>query len=654
MIVRVGQWIVYALFRAATFGVARLPLPVVFRLGGLLGAVVGWVAIPYRRLARRNLELAFGEGSGRRVSPFFRRLGANLLSGVKLAAMPREAVRARVEFEGLERAEAVARSGRGFVYAIGHLGCWEMLTQLPEAVPGTERLASLYQPLGNPFLDRHVKRLRERVGIRLLDRRAGFNAPVEILRAGGCIGVLVDQHAGDKGVWSPFFGRLASTSTLAGLLARRAAAPVFPIGVFTTGTARWKVVVGDPIDPGEFESVEALTAALNGRMAGLIARSPEDWFWVHRRWKTPQPNFLLRRYKRGICLPPDVSASDLKPFRLLVRSPNWLGDACLAVPAIRAIRRGRPDLRLTVLSPAKLAPMWRRIDEADAVIERGDKASVFSVGRTIRAAGPFDAGLLLPNSTRSALEMRLGGVPERFGFRGSWRARLLTKVVRDRSKPGPVEHHARHYLRLAQELGADIDEPGLFAPIAVAGPSGAERGPSAGRRIGICPGAEYGPAKRWPAERFAEAAHRVAEAQPGIDWVVFGVAGDAEHGKPIEASLPDGRCRNLVGRTTLDQLIEELAACDVLLTNDTGTMHLAALLGVPTVSVFGSTDPHWTGPLGEGHRVVRRHVECSPCFLRDCPLDFRCMFEVTVDEVVAAVEGALAGRASGAAMQTAT
>jgi lipopolysaccharide heptosyltransferase II len=154
-------------------------------------------------------------------------------------------------------------------------------------------------------------------------------------------------------------------------------------------------------------------------------------------------------------------------------------------------------------------------------------------------------------------------------------------------------------------------------------------------KIGLCPGAEYGPAKRWLPERFAEAAERISTQSP-VQWVLFGTARDASAGEQIAAALGD-QCVNRIGQTTLDQLIDELHECRLLLTNDTGTMHLATLLGIPVVAIFGSTEPRLTGPLGNGHIVLRHHVECSPCFLRQCPIDFRCMKAVSVDEVTGAV-----------------
>jgi len=168
-------------------------------------------------------------------------------------------------------------------------------------------------------------------------------------------------------VWTPFFGRLASTSPLPALLAKRTRAALIAAGVYTTGRARWRMVFTERFDQTG-ASVPVLTSKINQVIEQQIRRAPEDWFWVHNRWKTPEPNFLLAHYKRGIYLPPEISARDLKPFRILIRSSNWLGDAVMSVPAVRAIKGGRPDVHVTIAAPDKIAPMWKLIPDVDAII----------------------------------------------------------------------------------------------------------------------------------------------------------------------------------------------------------------------------------------------------------------------------------------------
>jgi ADP-heptose:LPS heptosyltransferase len=238
----------------------------------------------------------------------------------------------------------------------------------------------------------------------------------------------------------------------------------------------------------------------------------------------------------------------------------------------------------------------------------------------------FEVAVMFPNSLRSALEAWLAGIPRRIGFRGHHRARLLNQIVSEpkRIKSTRPDHHAHRYWRIADRCGGV--EPPPLTPL---------WSPSRSLTIAVCPGAEYGPAKRWPVDSFREAMERVS-AQRRCRWVVVGTAADTPSAAILADAFP-GTVDDLTGKTTLAGLIETLAHCHALLTNDTGTMHLADAIGVPLVAVFGSTEPRLTGPRGPRSTVIRHQVECSPCFLRDCPIDFRCMKAVTPRETADAV-----------------
>ena len=628
---------IYLLYRLGTAIASGLPIRLLFGMGTFFGWVA-WMLLPrYRHLAERNLEIAFANEKSpaklkRIARQNFQRLGANLLCSVKMGSMSPEKMARLLETENLEAVHQELRAGRPVVVLLSHIGNWELFAQLfPHYVDYT-RLATVYQKLGNRYIDAHVRRQRGRTGVETFDRADGFHGPIELLRSGGVIGILGDQHAGDHGVWTPFFGRLVSTSPLPGLLAKRTGAAVFAAAVHTEGPARWRMVFTRRIDsPGD--SVDLLTFKGNKTIEEQVRRAPEDWFWVHNRWKTPKPHFLLTQYKRGVYLPPDMP--ELKPFRILIRSSNWLGDSIISVPAVRAIKAGRPDAHITIAVPEKIAEVWRLVPEVDDVISLTNR-SLLGVVQKIRKQTRFDAALLFPNSLRTALEVWLAGIPRRVGFRGHRRRWLLNQLVPDPSRTGPIQHQIHHYLELARAIGG-LPDPG---PATVPTPRANRNG--APVKIGLCPGAEYGPAKRWLPERFAEVAAAVS-AQSPVQWILFGTAGDHEGGAVIEGMLGPA-CVNRIGKTTLSQLIEELRECTLLLTNDTGTMHLATLLDVPVVAVFGSTEPRLTGPLGSGHHIIRHQVECSPCFLRECPIDFRCMKAITVEEVRDEVLGLLQHR----------
>ncbi len=625
------DFIVYLFYRSGSAIARALPLPLLFVLGECLGFCAWIVLGKYRRLARRNVAIAFGgEKSPRElrrlVRRHFQRLGANLLCSAKLTHMPLEQMATRIETENLDFIHRELRAGRAVVLILSHLANWELFAHILPKYIGYVRNSTIYQKLGNRFIDEHVRRVRGRAGVEMFDRKEGFDEAIKLLRDGGAIGILSDQHAGDHGVWVPFFGRLASTSPLPALLAKRTRAALVGVAIYTDGRARWRIVISPALEDNE-ESVGSLSAKTNQAIEHQIRRAPEDWFWVHNRWKTPRPNFLLVKYKRGVYLPTHLSVQDLKPFRILIRSSNWLGDAVMSVPAVRAIKYGRPDAQVTIAAPVKTAPVWRLVPEVDAIIALPN--SPLAAIRTLRRQPAFDAAILFPNSLRVALESWLSGIPRRVGYRGHWRRWLLNQTVPEPRKPGPLEHQSLRYLRIARECGAQTSKSQQpAANIQIAGAHQL-------MKIGLCAGAEYGPAKRWLPERFADVAAKIS-AQSPAQWILFGTKKDAAIGDQIAAAIGD-HCVNRIGHTTLDQLIDELRECRLLLTNDTGTMHLAALMGVPVVAVFGSTDPRLTGPFGNRHIILRHHVECSPCFLRECPIDFRCMKAVSAQEAADAV-----------------
>ena len=626
---------IYLLYRAGTAIASALPVRLLFALGSFLG-LGAWLALPqYRRLARRNLEIAFAkEKSPRELRRIVRRhfqiSAANLLCGAKMGSMPPEKLVRYVEPENLDVIHHELRAGRPVILLLSHIGNWELLAQMVPHYADYARIGTVYQKLGNRYIDQDVSRKRAGTGAELFDRSEGFHKPIELLRSGGLIGILGDQHAGDHGVWTPFFGKLASTSPLPGLLAKRTGAAVIAAAVYTEGPARWRMVFTARLDSAG-ESVNAVTAKANRTIEQQIRKAPVDWFWVHNRWKTPKPAFLLTHYKRGLYVPPEMPIQALKPFRILIRAANWLGDSIISMSAVRAIKAGRPDAHITIAAPQKIAAAWKLVPEVDEIISL-TSGSLFTAVGLIRRQPRFDAAILFPNSLRTALEVWLAGVPRRIGYRGHHRRWLLNQVISEPSRRGPIEHQVHRYLHIAREVGGPAEPPvSVFLPRA--------NGNGATAKIGLCPGAEYGPAKRWLPERFAEVAAGLSAQRP-VQWILFGTPGDAENGAIVEAAV-GANCVNRIGQTTLHELITELGECALLLTNDTGTMHLATILGVPVVAVFGSTEPRLTGPLGSGHHVIRHQVECSPCFLRECPIDFRCMKAVTVAEVTESVAALL-------------
>ena len=362
-------------------------------------------------------------------------------------------------------------------------------------------------------------------------------------------------------------------------------------------------------------------------------------------------------------------ALQIPPRRILVRGVNWLGDAVMTTPALLRLREKSPAAHITLLTPEKLGGLWLQHPAVTETISFAAGDSVFAVAKKLRA-GKFDLALVLPNSPRSALETWLAGIPQRLGYSRPWRNFFLTQAIapraaavkmRKRSEseirrlisqtPDPrpqtpdSAHQIHEYLHLAAALGANPEPlpPQLFvAPEEMAMTKkkfGLEK--ITQPVFGLNPGAEYGPAKRWPVERFIAAAREI-QLRTNCVWLLFGGQGDAVIINQIESAIgnPQSAIYNLAGKTSLRELMSLLKLCRVLLTNDTGPMHVAAALGTPVVVPFGSTSPELTGPGLPGdarNRLLKSDAPCSPCFLRECPIDFRCLNGISVERVVEAV-----------------
>lgn len=313
---------------------------------------------------------------------------------------------------------------------------------------------------------------------------------------------------------------------------------------------------------------------------------------------------------------------------VVVRSPNWLGDCIMAIPAVRNLKAMLGNEPLTVAAPAKIAAIWRACPFVDEVIGLEKPKSFITSSAQLREK-KFGCAILLPNSLRTAAEATLAAIPQIIGYPGHARAWLLTNVVHKSAFSFSRQHLKYEYVDLISALGAGDDAS--FPELRL--PEGITKSITGQPQLSLCPGAEYGPAKRWPAAYYAELA-KTFLTQHNAKVVLLGAAKDRECAEAI-ATLCKG-VENKTGQTTLEEFMGELAASRLVVCNDSGSMHLSSALGVPTVAIFGSTEPRRTSPLGPRTDVLREHVSCSPCFLRECPLDFRCMQALPPEKVLAA------------------
>ena len=343
--------------------------------------------------------------------------------------------------------------------------------------------------------------------------------------------------------------------------------------------------------------------------------------------------------------------------RILVRGPNWLGDAVMCEPALRGLQRLFPDAQIALLVKPAVAdlfaghPVLTRVLIYDSNGKHAGLPGKWLLAGQLRQQG-FDLSILFQNAFEAAFLTCLAGVRRRYGYATDGRSLLLSDPVAPPDRRAFV-HQVQYYWDLLKPLGLTGDPP---APELVVFP---EEEQAMARRfseggldasdvvIGINPGSTYGGGKRWFPERFAEATERLCRTlcearEQQVSVVILGAKGEERLGREIAARLSP-RSLVLSGATTIRELMAAVKRCAILLTNDTGPMHIASAFKVPVVAIFGPTDWRTTSPFGDAHAIVRQPVDCAPCLLRECPIDHRCMTRVSVEQVYEASLTSLSG-----------
>lgn len=340
-------------------------------------------------------------------------------------------------------------------------------------------------------------------------------------------------------------------------------------------------------------------------------------------------------------------------MNILIRGANWIGDAVMTIPAMREIRRLFPESRITLLTRSWAEGIFRDADFVDEILtfESRDRsfANVFSEARRLRT-GEFDLAVLFPNSFGSAAVVRLAGIPRRLGYASEGRSILLSDAIR-RPRWKDERHQSLYYLKIAAEVERRLlgTETAAVAEATISLSVSESRRASAQERlddagldlakpiVAFGAGSTNSMAKRWGEMRFA----RLAELlQKRLDANILLLGAENETGASAQVSaFSDADIVDLTGATSIDEVTAILSVADLFVSNDMGLAHVSAAVGTPTVVIFGPTNDTVTRPLGESVAIVRERVECSPCMLRECPIDHRCMTRVSPERVFeAAIE----------------
>jgi ADP-heptose:LPS heptosyltransferase/lauroyl/myristoyl acyltransferase len=599
------------LLKVTGWTLAHLPESLLRRLAAVLGDLLFFCFPRRRQLVLSNLHHAFedrpadwqrliGRESCRRLletgllslaTPF---LPTARLRGMLRAAPALEAALVSHRLSADTAADGVPHPT---LFATAHLCAWESQTAMPLLVPPPfPEFGVIFRPLDNPAADAWVKRARERFGMQLLSRKEGFQDAMKILRRGGCLGLLFDQNAGLQGALSTLFGRVCSTSELVGLLAARFRADIYALFPRRLGFWRIELDVARIANDGAAEDVPL---ALNRWLESHL-RSSDDacasWLWLHDRWRNQDiPTRRLRLEAKRNVLDLDLRRRGLaalpRKTRLWIRLPNWLGDVVMVLPLLRAVRASRPDAQITLLAKQQFCGWLEQTGVADRVRPLPPSGPAYFFEFRRRRHEYPDCVLLFTNSIRGDLEAWLTRCPQRFGLVRRGRRPLLTHTWR---VPDDFDERQQHQIRLWEKYlrHFGLKRPPDFSPLRV---STDDARPSTAL-IGLICGSENDPDKRWPVAHWRTLITRMSAAHPALRFRLFGTLNDrtvtSEVARDLGAPVDD-----LAGRTDLTAFAARLVECRLLISNDTGGMHLANAMGVPLLALFGPTNPLRTAPV---------------------------------------------------------
>jgi len=489
-------------------------------------------------------------------------------------------------------------SSKGIVALIPHFTMNESLGQIAQIFSDViPKMAAIYRPLDNPALDRWVKNSRQRFGAILLSRKKDILKAKTFLSEGGCLTILYDQNAGNSGALITLFDRIVSATHLPGIMAQKYGSQV--VVAYMRRTGFWRADLCLHFLKRDTNTID-ITIESNAWLEDYLRSSDEacaEWLWSHKRWKNqdvPARRLRLQQKKNYLdaCKQYHGWAELPRLTRFWIRLPNWLGDIVMALPLLRVLRNSRPDAEITILVKEHLIPLLEKLGVADCLIALPPKGpGYYRHFRKLRNRFP-DTWLLFTNSLRGDLEARLTGCPQRFGMLRTGKPRpFLTHAW---TIPGDLDETRTHQTRVWEQYLINFGlatEPD-FEPFAW------PEDPAAGSSpIGLICGTENDPEKRWPIEFWRDLIRRMLREQPETPILLFGTARDISITGKVAEGFSQEQVIDLAGKTDILELAGKLAACRVVVCNDTGGMHLANALGTPVIALFGPTNPVRTGPI---------------------------------------------------------
>lgn len=554
--------------------------------GGLLSA------LPRGRMVRRNLRMALNIENEDALEAMTKEACARTvelgLLGLAGEAFGDERWKQKIFVSEKTRAlaEELLKQPRGILLLIPHTTMMEALTVMPIFFEIKRRVSVLYRAFGSPAVERAVLGRRQAHGVKLLSREKGMRKLIHELREGQVGGLLFDQNSGDKGEIISFMGRAAAASDLPDVVHKHSNAVPVMLAIKRTGFWKGELVLEKLPEDGT-----PVTLLANRWLERYLKTPPHtDWLWMHNRWKTlNKPYEVLGLNHQKILEVPKE-----RKTKIFVRMPNWLGDVVMALPTLRALRESRPDAEITLFARSGYLPLLNQLAVADRCLGIPVKPfESFKFFAQFEKNRP-DVTLAYTNSLRGDIEMWLTGAKLRGGL---WRQGYWRPLINAGAKVSQKELKSTHQTQVWEKMfvAMGLKTKVSYAPLQKSN----ARGP-----VGFVPGSANTPQKRYPAAQWRELAKKLDE-----EVVLFGAPGEKMIGEQIAKDLKN--VRNLIGQTDMAGLAEELAKCRLVVGNDTGAMHLANALGVPTLVIYGPTSPTVTRPIFEApyHQIKAKEGE---------------------------------------------
>ncbi|MDR0715348.1 MAG: hypothetical protein LBF25_00985 [Puniceicoccales bacterium] len=607
------------LLKCLGFITSRLPNNIVRGISVTIGTVAFWTMPRRRRITLSNLYHAFsdkGEKWRSRVAreSFYRMIELGMLAiSSKYLTEERIATSFIASPSLIRTIDDIRRSKRGALILVPHVSLMESATMISK-ISGVEcpQMGVIYRPFNNKSLEKFIRESRARFGVKLFSRRSGSIDAMKLLRENGIVAVLFDQNAGCSGYTTTFFDRCTQATRLPGMLATKYKVPVYCL--YPNRISTWKAELKIEKLCQSCDNPVELTIAANKWLEGKLCASESacaDWLWPHNHWKVTfaKPRILsldgtrnwLRETKQLL-----KYKTFPKKFKVFVRMPNWLGDIVMAIPVLRALKNSRPDMELTLLCQPRFMELLSQLNFVEHFIPLPEKGTwYFFKFFHYRKLYP-DVHIVLTNSLRGDVEAYIINASVRLGIVNDHPRPLLT----DAFNFGPnFDQSSVHQTKIlatflrAYGLKSNIN----YTPYKICLELEPER--SARHSIGMICGSSNNPSKRWPVSHWKILIERLLNTYPGIQVKLYGTSLDSKLADKI--MLGKSSVKQLCGATTLIELGRSMQGDDLIISGDTGGMHIANMFGKPVVCIYGPTNSVHTGPIFNGKRTIIYPEGCS-------------------------------------------